>query len=246
MKTTESKVALACFVSAFIGLIVAFTIHHFFWWVGMLVGGLVGYLSYNLREVWDASRHVWRSLASWRCDWNRLRGAMVDGCYFVAFVSTPLTLFFLIPAMDIPLVIATITILIFFSVGMALSYGIPLPSEAKNLAKRINIVSASCWIVYGFIKGTAKCAEQMPKAVMFVCRFVKGVFILVHSDIRLLCGVDAALGVLAGRIAGQGITVTVPVILAVAVFSGIVGALLGVLNYRLVSIRWLKLVPAKP
>ena len=61
--------------------------------------------------------------------------------------------------------------------------------------------------------------------------FSKQVLVLIHSDVRLLCGTDAAIG------AGIGYLAHNPLIGALA------GGILGLANYELVSIRWLKLVP---
>jgi len=55
-------------------------------------------------------------------------------------------------------------------------------------------------------------------------------FKLVHSDLRLLCMTDAMFGALVGYFCGN------------ALVGGITGALLGVLNYRFISVKWLKLV----
>lgn len=86
---TGIKVFVAVAVGAFIGTLTALKMTSYFWWVGMLTGGLVGYLSYKpmetiraipgaLRTAWLASFHglgrtitgMWR----WRKKflWNML------------------------------------------------------------------------------------------------------------------------------------------------------------------------------
>jgi hypothetical protein len=69
----------------------------------------------------------------------------------------------------------------------------------------------------------------------FVCRIVALladyiwlVFLTIHSEIRLLCGVDAMLGAAIGYYAGS------------AVIGAIAGGLLGVINYALITERVLK------
>ena len=59
-------------------------------------------------------------------------------------------------------------------------------------------------------------------------RFVLGVLRLIHSDIRLLCGTDAAIGAVVGFLFGY------------AIVGAIIGGFLGVLNYELVSKRLLR------
>lgn len=63
--------------------------------------------------------------------------------------------------------------------------------------------------------------------------FVLRTFVYIHSERRTICFVDAALGSLAGFFFGS---------VAIGV---VVGAMLGIINYELVSVRWLKLAPAK-
>ncbi|MBL7022080.1 hypothetical protein ISR92_02060 [Patescibacteria group bacterium] len=66
---------------------------------------------------------------------------------------------------------------------------------------------------------------------MKIAKLIRYIFVEIHSDIRLLCAVDAMIG------AGIGYFYTNPIIGMIA------GGILGVINYELVSKRWLKLVP---
>lgn len=66
-----------------------------------------------------------------------------------------------------------------------------------------------------------------------IWRFFVRTFVYVHSERRTICFVDAALGAMAGFYFGS------------AIIGMVVGAVLGFVNYEFVSIRWLKLVPAK-
>jgi len=62
-----------------------------------------------------------------------------------------------------------------------------------------------------------------------VAKFIKNIVILIHSEERLLCGVDAAIGSAIGYFTGN-------------VFIGtLVGGIFGVANYVIVSKRILKL-----
>lgn len=62
--------------------------------------------------------------------------------------------------------------------------------------------------------------------------FAKTLFRLTHSDLALLCAVDAAIGVTIGYHYHD------------AILGAIAGGLWGVINFEFVSIRFLKLVPA--
>lgn len=64
-------------------------------------------------------------------------------------------------------------------------------------------------------------------------QFVVRTFIYIHSERRTICFVDATLGAVAGFSFGS------------AIIGVVVGAILGFINYEIVSVRWLKLAPVK-
>jgi len=63
-------------------------------------------------------------------------------------------------------------------------------------------------------------------------RFAKRAFVLAHSDLRLLCLVDATIGAIAGYFLGS------------ALLGALVGGASGLLNYWVVSVKLLHLTPA--
>jgi len=65
-----------------------------------------------------------------------------------------------------------------------------------------------------------------------IAMFVAGVFVYVHSQRRTICFVDATIGAAIGYSFGS------------AIIGATAGALFGVINYEVVSVRWLRLVPA--
>lgn len=75
----------------------------------------------------------------------------------------------------------------------------------------------------------------------FFAKFLWWLFRLVHSHERVLCGVDGALGGVAAFFMASRMELTGAERLAAAVAGGLMGAAIGVLNYKLVSVRWLKL-----
>lgn len=90
-------------------------------------------------------------------------------------------------------------------------------------------------IYYGF--------KYLIKAIYYTGKYL-GLFIwftikLIHSDERLLCGVDSAIGAgLACLMCPESTS-----ILIVSVCGGLIGAGWGVLNYQLISLKILKLKP---
>ena len=58
------------------------------------------------------------------------------------------------------------------------------------------------------------------------------IFVLIHSELRVLCMTDAMIGAVAGFFYGN------------ALVGGLIGAVCGLANYKLVSVRLLKVVKA--
>jgi len=76
-------------------------------------------------------------------------------------------------------------------------------------------------------------SRVVPLIIQTVKQFAVGAFFYVHSERRKICFVDATLGATAGYFLGS------------AIAGALIGAILGIVNYEIVSIRWLKIVPAK-
>lgn len=92
------------------------------------------------------------------------------------------------------------------------------------------------------------------RAAVWCGQFVWRVIIAVHSDLAMLCLVDSAIGAISGILAGPRLiaaywplaTPTLSATVAVSAIAGAaVGAAWGWLNYQVVTVRLLKLVPAK-
>ena len=80
------------------------------------------------------------------------------------------------------------------------------------------------------------------KGICRLGRFFRDVFVWIHSNQRLLCGVDSALG---GGLSylcfmRMGIPLTIATQVMAVFFGGLLGAVFGVFNWQVVSIRLLK------
>ncbi len=65
------SICFACFLGGFIGTLVA-NQFHFFWWLGLIVGALIGYLSVEPKEVVSAVPKAWRAARGWH--WRPAKG----------------------------------------------------------------------------------------------------------------------------------------------------------------------------
>ena len=78
------------------------------------------------------------------------------------------------------------------------------------------------------------------QGVMLFCRFLVQLFKLIHSDKRLLCGTDAAIG---AAVSYTWLT-SLGNPFVVVIGGGLIGVALGILNWELVSKRWLGVAEA--
>ena len=93
-----------------------------------------------------------------------------------------------------------------------------------------NILVGVPYLIFIVAKGAVLFLTLLP-------RFVRNVFILIHSELRLLCLLDGGLGAVAGTlIVGT---------LAGTLVGALAGGVFGVLNFEIVSKRLLRLVPLR-
>ncbi|MBU2263363.1 hypothetical protein KJ750_01765, partial [Patescibacteria group bacterium] len=62
------KIFLSCALGAGIGALTALQLNQYFWWIGMLFGGFIGYLSYEIKQVLAAIPLAWQKASRWRPD----------------------------------------------------------------------------------------------------------------------------------------------------------------------------------
>lgn len=265
------KVGSACATGAFVGALVALEVGRMFWPVGLLVGGLVGYLSYEFRAVTEAfttagrraqwmvkmfigptlEHRRWRRLATsssfllsltlcsaifgpvalalWCCDVFRQHPSPGE-MYHITSGYVGGLLFF---CLQISLIVPALMYVICSFVDDAITednleylrhiretwnplyfWGITVPRVTRTIVLP--------WLTV-----------RVARAYLFTRYFVPSFLRLIHSEVRLLCAVDAAIGAGIGYFAGS------------ALIGALAGAAIGVVNFELISKRWLKLVPQR-
>jgi preprotein translocase subunit SecE len=251
------KIFTACALGAFIGSLIAFQFAPFFWWLGLIAGFVGGYLSYEFNEVvrvaktaWVKRRQVWESTLLVLVVTMITLSAIITvvsllGSWFGLFV----VLFSEKADFNIKFFVANCIASIIgyflacFSVWFLnkkyiweeeneqLSYFEVLKYFWHNPESLVIKLNPILLTAYFLPKGVLSLVPRISRIAVGIYRFAKEIFVEIHSDIRLLCGVDAAIGAGVGYFAGN------PLIGALA------GGLFGVLNYYLISIKLLKLVP---
>lgn len=248
------KIFLACALGALVGSLVALESNHYFWWVGLLAGGLIGYLSYEFGAVVRAIATAWqKTFGNFRLAWRKgwLVEALVMVCLGINVLIVSKIVVILItwltPAEPLNIGIFGSPVFSWFSLPGALLVAfvsfksVLLPefnlSKSRLFLRQFNPLSVFVYYpLYGLwraIMHTPAFARWLgsrgPALRLFsqrVMLFVKRVFVQIHSDIRLLCAIDAAVG------AGLGYSFESVIIGAVC------GGLFGVLNYQVVT-KWL-------
>lgn len=272
------KVFAVSALGAFIGSLVGLQLTPMFWWVGMLIGGVVGYFAYNVGEVmralpqaWILARDVWDEIVC--VDYLGALRAFGSGMAKVLQVLGLAVVLIPVAAVAIMLVGGVWTLQVFtpvafyqhdsfphFFVGTpeyfintlivsaaagvivcvitlcawSEMYGLDAMRRRKGWCALLLLYKATPLgaITWYLPKSIWLVLPLLPASARFVGAFWWNLFKIIHSDRRLLCGVDAAIG------AAVGIFAHNPLLGALA------GGVVGVLNFELISKRWLKLVPA--
>jgi len=259
MNHRSLKVGLACAFGAFIGSIVALQLNQYWWWLGLIVGGGVGYFSYEFKKFLQAIPVAWNSVIHWHPDREKWKlTGKIFVCYGV-FALSPVIFFdvlFFIPSMldqrfsqqDVVIMAVMLPICGALFCGLLLSLlslnevskdKETIHRDGKKFAAKGNPLIVYFYYVpkYTFI-GIKLVVYEIPPLFVAIghgfaklCLFVWTVFKFIHSEERVLCAFDAAVG------AGIGYAYHN------ALIGMLAGGIFGVLNYEIVSKRVLKLVP---
>lgn len=250
------KVFFGTAVGAGIGALLALQ-WAMFWWAGALVGGVIGYLAYDLPEFARAVRTTWKKMWAWRIPQGYWRAVGWTSAGLLSLVVTVclgvMALLALCgssrPSVELWAAMGGVCLAgVFCSVLMValalFANASPvLRSEAVLDTFRFYLHQWNPVKVYLYwpVWGMVWCLKRLPRVLaaaprvianmaIWTAQFVVAVFRLIHSDLRLLCGVDAMLGAAIGFFAGS------------ALVGAVAGGIIGVLNFEILSKRVLGLV----
>lgn len=254
MKNRTWRIFVCCLLCAGVGTFISLEINKYFWWVGVLTGGFLGYLSYDSKKVILAIPKAWQVAKGCKIDWHKISIVMKGvGNFFISCfgfslnASVPLlTLFYYFrEETGVKFLLFMQTFIFFIAVFAGIESIIFSPRleelmlEINGLGKRLR--KANFFRVYFYLlpKGIFWCVKKIPLGVItavkgagcgsvILVRFIKHLFILIHSERRLLCTTDSAIGTLIGYLCGS------------IVIGAIAGGVIGILNYELVSKRILR------
>ena len=242
----------------------------YLWSIGALVGGIAAYVAIDFRHFCAGVAHSYRRTVAWRPYglWWKAFAAMSGGiimihCSIVGVWGATFAYVSDAPMLVTLVTIDTLYVMLAASVFNALlgwmltSTGLNSANDAADCERRLRETIEIGWsfILYGnpisaalaAFRGLKWLAVRTPSAIAYavpvtinamrraghtIAQFVAGVFVYVHSQRRTICFIDATIGATIGYFFGS------------AIIGAIAGALLGVINYEIVSVRWLRLVPA--
>lgn len=237
------KVFFATALGAGLGTIVSLSVNHYLWWIGLIVGGAIGYLSYEWRTVVNAIPQAYRAARGWRFSplfgkkigWSFLASACVVTDSMLAFgvfcaITTKISVQVIFDRQVIILLCYS-WLALWLVVDGALLSAAPKHFTTEVFlehTKCIAFIAAPPILIFWHIpRGIIWLVFRVPAAVKFMITFVWKLFLLIHSERRLICGMDAMIGAAIGYFAGS------------AIVGALTGGILGVINYKLVSEGWL-------
>ncbi|MFA6428427.1 MAG: hypothetical protein WCW02_02675 [Candidatus Buchananbacteria bacterium] len=245
------KIFVACFSGGIIGGLVALQLHPEIWWLGMVVGFLTGYLTYDFKQVISAVKYVGKSYipAYFRTLPIRYKffkyalvavatiyNGIMAGCIIMygliglAAPSQPKVLKTIMELAEMVIAMNSaplILVAIFSLVG-----SFPHFSEikdAKRRAKEINPIAITKSCVRWGLKIARNTPEFFNKCLTFIkifCQIITKVFRIIHSDNRLICGVYSAIAASICFFTGN------------ALIGALIGAVLGVISKKTIG-YWL-------
>lgn len=247
-----AQVYLALFGGGTIGLSLALHLGWSFAWVGALLGGLLAYIVCDYQAVLHTIPVAWRQAVRRR---NRMRlrvfarNFLTATILYSSFWPIGVVLLYYVAEMSFLRSLMTFTIaLSCASVLLAcLAYSPRRPVKgSKDFAKECRrfhllwvygyfipwLIGQAVWQTVRFVPRFAVGIMDAIVAAVIVCaRFIRHLFVLIHSELRLMCLVDTALGVLIGYPFGHPIA------------GGIAAVCLGAVNHYLIARRWLGVTP---
>lgn len=233
--------------------------------IGMFTGGVFAYISYEMDVVIESVKKV--VTGDIDIEKMKLRGMVFLQVFLFAMVICSILLFIcvIVPAflsgpiedlvdielIQIYLMSQCVGLIISVFIAMMFTYASwenprrlvendffnqtsPFIIKNRLMCILINPIALPFTFAWLVLYGIGMFAYNLPKMIRYLdlAKKIKQVFILIHSECRTICFVDAALGT------GVGLYFGSPIL------GAVIGGLLGLVNYYVVSIKILKIKPA--
>lgn len=254
---TGIKIFFAAAFGALIGALTALQIaDHSFWaaLVGFLVGGLVGYLSYEFKVIVITVKKAWRKMPYFFSGSNRenLKAFGLVVLATLCITATISLVFHTLVFITSKAEIYWVNFLIEWGITWCLLGGLPIAASAINWYNLPNVKLELKWMcrnlnpitallfwppalvirgLWSLIMSREKIFDEAVAVASQIGIFIRRIYVEIHSDVRLMLFIDSGLGAVVGYATGN------------ALIGTFVGGVLGVLNYYLVATFILGLTP---
>ena len=267
MKTkTSTKVFFSTALGSLIGTIVALELPGLFWILGLIVGGLVGYLSYEFKTVLEAIPKAWKAVIAWKIDKIKLQCFLylILTCSSITLytLSIPIWIIFLqqnhysvsllsilisgiIGIVSIIYVIKNLIskIVVFYENGVRKIREENLVFAIKFLNPIVLPFAASIWFSKMIYKYRAKIGKYIIKTIVGILRFIFVTFwVKTYKFFRYIfiyIHNDIRIICFVDAMIGTAIGYK----FGNPMIGCLSGGLLGVINYYIVSMKIMKLKP---
>lgn len=265
MRNDLTRVLGACFFGATIGLLFSIQFQTLNLWLGAPLGGLLGYIAVDFRSFFLTARRLFvKHFMDFHLH-SRDKHALASlVALLVVFSVSGVTLFVIAEACLMSLEERMYGLLLMSVSVTYIGAGVLIWSlcscavlierskkfekgrrEAEEVSTGLAIFANPIVLPLIALVVTGYLTYQFCRYFLPIWwRFLVDLFVGVHSDLRLLCGLDSFLGVVSGFLLFQNGVLGGNQLL-ISLLGGVIGAIFGGLNYQIVSIRWLKLVPQR-
>lgn len=256
------KIAAACFIGGALTMAVALALTPEYWWFGFIAGIAGGYISYEFREVLAAIPIALRAVRAWQPPSRQYWTVVGWGAlFFLSFTVWVVGLSAVLVAYGYPdqltrlyyvgpaVIAGGVGLFTFFSAvcfvattteGRAL--------QVETLREMNYYISPPLVLFWHLPRGI----RRLPRAMMigargvvtfsrFLGRFAWHLFKLIHSEKRVLCAIDGALGGAMAYIWLVPPSATIAEQVLLVICGGLLGSAFGVVNHEIVSKRILHL-----
>lgn len=240
MEQRTARIFVSCSAGAAIGGLCALQ-WGMWWWLGILVGGATGYLGYELPEVYQAMKKVKREnvFKNIKMASNVVSFLVSIGLLFATVlvtVTAPAIVMQLqrvsVVTMDTKLTWYEATSFLGLLLFVAVNLFLVFPEQPKGkyaIYKVLLAVSPPMIWCYYPVKYIYRGIKFLPTVFKEILHVLVAILVLIHSELRVLCMVDAGIGATVGFFSGS------------VVIGALAGGILGVINFEIISKRLLKI-----
>jgi len=248
--------AIAVMAGSGIGSLVAISVNHWFWWVGLLAGGLTSYLVVDLPQTIRALGTAWHTVTTWQPNkyyWKQYFWwviAMANfGIYLLALcvpvyysgTKNSISMIWFVIGMYVAFLLITFPFL-FASNNDRYSNNYHASFKSHSFIRgkwrnafKWNPLYHAFWIVCAIIGCLLILPRTLREAVRVIGRFLCTFFLLIHSHKRVLAMLDTAIATAISYAIWRTPT---------AVLGGIgAGLIMSFLDHQLISVHLLHIVP---